>query len=106
MGKRAADGAAVLAAPEQQPESRLLSGDLEGSSSDEEAQDAALQPAASAGELFTPTAFSGAWCNVSVATLLFLLCMLEGTPIFASMSACNCCASAAVLQVHMNKHIV
>lgn len=56
MGKRAANGAAVLAAPEVEPEVGLLNGDLEGSSSDEEAQEAAPQPAANAGELLTLTA--------------------------------------------------
>ena len=60
MGKRAADGAAVLAAPEAAPEAGLLNGDLEGSSSDEEAQEAAPQPAADAGELLAPTAFQWA----------------------------------------------
>ena len=56
MGKRAAYGAAVLAAPEAETEAGLLNGDLEGSSSDEESQEAAPQPAANTGELLPLTA--------------------------------------------------
>ena len=94
MGKRAADGAAVLAAPEAEPEVGLLNGDLEGSSSDEEAQEAAPQPAANAGELI----------NAAPSCVLALSC----SAVYTLPSGCEQRMSHTLLPISLfvNEHVL